>query len=222
MFSVLTGKYKNIVIAIALFILLDASILGMNFYISFALKGDAIAVSQAGQLQMMSQRLMKSLYELEVALREDGDVVKPFEELKSTYQHFDETLEAFKRGGMTNSPTGELVFLKAVDSDQGRGFVQRMDQVWQPFKNLINPVINLPRAVKQDWFLENLSEAEIYVASNNITLLNISSDLANYMEEVATGKARSTTAGSNHWYKFSNHKFYYHYLPLYRTTSRDR
>ncbi len=188
MLTILTGKYRNIVIAIALFILLDASILGMNFYISYALKGDAVAVSQAGQLQMMSQRLMKSLYELEVALRDDGDVVKPFEELKSTYQHFDETLEAFKKGVMTSSPTGELVYLKPIDSEQGSAFVQRMDEVWQPFKNLVNPVINLPKAVKQDWFLENLSEAEIYVASNNITLLNISSDLANYMEEVATGK----------------------------------
>ena len=114
MFSLLTGKYRNIVIAIALFIVLDASILAMNFYIAFALKGDAIAVSQAGQLQMMSQRLMKSLYELEVSLRDNGDVNKPFKELKNTYQNFDETLAAFRQGGNTYSPTGEIVFLKAV------------------------------------------------------------------------------------------------------------
>ncbi|NRA40731.1 MAG: type IV pili methyl-accepting chemotaxis transducer N-terminal domain-containing protein [Pseudomonadales bacterium] len=189
MFSLLTGKYRNIVIAIALFIVLDASILAMNFYIAFALKGDAIAVSQAGQLQMMSQRLMKSLYELEVSLRDNGDVNKPFKELKNTYQNFDETLAAFRQGGNTYSPTGEIVFLKAVETAQGEAFINKIDQVWQPFKNLINPVINLPAPVKQAWFLDNLAEAEMYVASNNITLLEISSDLANYMEVLASSKA---------------------------------
>ena len=189
MFALLTGKYRNIIFAIGLFILLDASILGMNFYISFALSGDAVAVSQAGQAQMMSQRLMKALYELQVAMTHDGDSRKAFEELKATYQGFDETLNAFQHGGSISLGRGEVVELAAVSDTNGRELLRRMSEVWQPFKNLVYPLINVPAPSHEHWFLENLNEAEIYAAANNLTLLDMSSDLADHLESVATSKA---------------------------------
>ena len=60
MFSIDTGKYRGIIISVALFLLLDASVLLLNFYISFEIADDAESVNIAGRQRMLSQRTMKS------------------------------------------------------------------------------------------------------------------------------------------------------------------
>ncbi len=42
------GKYKSILISIGLFLFLDASVLVLNFYISFQIAEDATSINLAG------------------------------------------------------------------------------------------------------------------------------------------------------------------------------
>lgn len=49
------GKYRGILISVALFLLLDASVLMLNFYVSFEIADDAVGVNLAGRQRMLSQ-----------------------------------------------------------------------------------------------------------------------------------------------------------------------
>lgn len=55
------GKYKEIVWAVALFLLFDLAVLMLNFYISFQISADAMAINVAGRQRMLSQRMTKEL-----------------------------------------------------------------------------------------------------------------------------------------------------------------
>ena len=68
----LFGKYKALVISIALFLLLDASVLAVNFYTSYQIAQDAKTVNLAGRQRMLSQRMVKALFEVEKALAQQA------------------------------------------------------------------------------------------------------------------------------------------------------
>ena len=55
------GKYREIIWAVALFLVLDLSVLVLNFYISYQISEDALSINLAGRQRMLSQRITKSL-----------------------------------------------------------------------------------------------------------------------------------------------------------------
>ncbi len=195
MLSILRGKYRNIIFAVAVFIVLDASILSLNFYISYALSGDAIAVAKAGELRMMSQRVVKSLYELQVDMNEQRNPERPFIELKQTVLDFDEILTAFNDGGLISAGETQAVELAKVSREEGKKILRQMNDVWRPFNAIIYPIVAVPEPVQDEWFNKGLMEAERYAASNNITLLTLSGELAAHTETVATQKAANLRLG---------------------------
>ena len=60
MFRAYLGKYRNIVISIALFLILDLGVLILNFVISSEISSDAVNVNLAGRQRMLSQRIAKT------------------------------------------------------------------------------------------------------------------------------------------------------------------
>lgn len=185
----LSGKYRSIIMAIGMFILLDVSILGMNFYTSQAISKDAIGVNLAGRLSTMSQRLIKSLYEVRDNASSAEDSIRPLDELRETYQLFDEAFEAFNKGGTISLADGETVELDPVTSSKSRDALQRINNIWLPFKNLLSPVIGNPEPSSDPFYKESLNDAISFGYSNNITLLNLIAILSNDLEAIATDKA---------------------------------
>jgi nitrate/nitrite-specific signal transduction histidine kinase len=51
------GKYKEIILAVAFFLVFDMAVLVLNFYISFQISEDALAINLAGRQRMLSQRM---------------------------------------------------------------------------------------------------------------------------------------------------------------------
>ena len=99
MFNFDYGKYRGIIISIALFLLLDASVLMLNFYVSFEISSDAIGINLAGRQRMLSQRMAKSLFVLD-GVHDDPVIFKAtMDELVESKNMFDETLYAFINGG---------------------------------------------------------------------------------------------------------------------------
>src|SRR3990167_6741986 len=61
------GKYREIIIAVAFFLLFDLGVLILNFYTSYQIAEDALGVNLAGRQRMLSQRTAKALLAVNVA-----------------------------------------------------------------------------------------------------------------------------------------------------------
>jgi two-component system, chemotaxis family, sensor kinase CheA len=61
------GKYREIIIAVALFLLFDIGVLVLNFYTSFKIDQDTVAINLAGRQRYVSQRIARTLLELDAA-----------------------------------------------------------------------------------------------------------------------------------------------------------
>ena len=55
------GKYRDLVIAIALFLILDLGVLVLNFFASTLIETDAARINIASELRMLSQQMTKPL-----------------------------------------------------------------------------------------------------------------------------------------------------------------
>ncbi|EIJ41758.1 serine phosphatase RsbU, regulator of sigma subunit [Beggiatoa alba B18LD] len=92
------GKYRFVIISIALFIMIDVGVLIPNFILSSQIKQDAVGINLAGRQRMLSQRMVKVLLQLEIEQLDNVRLQKILSELQDTTQLFDLTLTAFQHG----------------------------------------------------------------------------------------------------------------------------
>src|SRR5205807_494510 len=76
------GKYREIVLAVAFFLVFDLAVLVLNFYISFQISEDALAINLAGRQRMLSQRMTKALLTAESDFEHGLPETTALEELK--------------------------------------------------------------------------------------------------------------------------------------------
>ncbi len=186
MFGLNIGKYKSIVVSIALFIILDASVLLLNFYISFEIAEDAVGVNLAGRQRMLSQRMVKSLLDMEVSQDSESERREAFEELSFTVSLFDETLTAFDKGGVAKGAGGGEVELGKVDSHSGREAIESAKELWGPYKVLLSELLAENSIDGQEISLANTI---VYGKRNNLKILTLMNDLTVDLENVARSKA---------------------------------
>jgi len=185
---IFNGKYKGIIISVALFLLLDASVLLMNFYISFEIADDAQEVNLAGRQRMLSQRMMKALLDAKVSINNHDELNRALDELNSTASLFDTTLLAFDVGGNTKGAQGEPVALNAVQSVSGRAAIKEAKVIWREYKQRVNSLLALDRE-NVDLVSGYLSLAIAYGKQTNLDLLVLMNRLTVDLESIASSKA---------------------------------
>ncbi len=136
-----SGKYRAIVISIALFIVFDAGVLIMNFYIANQFAHDAVQVNLAGRQRTLSQRLLKALLQTDNALGSGNVIEAPLNELKTSYHTFDTTLTAFNKGGSVMGADGETVTIPAMEDPHGRRLLTETFEAWLPLKEALQPIL---------------------------------------------------------------------------------
>lgn len=63
------GKYKDLVLLIAVFVLIDASVSAINIYTTHQIEADATRINAAGQMRASAQQLAKGLLTLDMEFR---------------------------------------------------------------------------------------------------------------------------------------------------------
>ena len=93
------GKYREIIIAVAFFLLFDIGVLVLNFYTSFKIDQDTVAINLAGRQRYVSQRIARTLLELDAA-RIAGRPFRPetIAELRAGTKIWQASHQAFKEG----------------------------------------------------------------------------------------------------------------------------
>ncbi|HEY8939569.1 MAG TPA: ATP-binding protein [Cellvibrio sp.] len=181
------GKYKGILISVALFILLDASVMMLNFYVSFEIAEDAVGINLAGRQRMLSQRMAKSLYALNSEASDSQAFKDAVNELKTSSSLFDETLNAFTNGGETHNANKQLVQLPQVKAPSGQASLTAAAAIWRPYKTQIDQLLDAIQ--NQSDFTESLPQALVLAKQYNLSLLGYMNDLTISLENVAASKA---------------------------------
>lgn len=192
MFIADLGKYRAIVISVAMFIFLDLGVLGLNFYISSQIAGDAINVNVAGRQRMLSQKSTKALLDYEVLLArgEQAEAEVAFQELSGAVALFERTLQAFRQGGTTLAPTGDEIYLPAAVTPGGIEAVEKSYVLWEPVKSDFAALVQLhSRGDFQDPALQQAVESLLVsLKGSNLALLKLMNTLTNELEQVAKDK----------------------------------
>lgn len=180
------GKYREIIIAVALFLLFDLGVLVLNFYTSFKIDQDTVAINLAGRQRYVSQRIARTLLELDAA-RAAGQPYKPetLAELRNGTKIFDISNTAFREGGTIPGGDGKPVYLEAVTSERGLALGSQVTALWKPYHDRLQPLMT-------DTFTPaQLAQALAYSQANNSRLLNTANDFVS--ETQAIGGSRAST-----------------------------
>jgi two-component system, chemotaxis family, sensor kinase CheA len=181
------GKYRGIIISVALFLLLDASVLVFNFYVSFQIAEDAVGVNLAGRQRMLSQRMAKSLYMLEATRDDKIFFERTLAELQLSQKLFDQTLNAFRQGGEVKGAGDALVNLKPVSTQKSKDSLRDAAAIWEPYNIAITQFV--VAATTSENFEGELSKAIVMARTNNLLLLDLMNNLTIDLENYASSKA---------------------------------
>ena len=179
------GKYKSILISIGLFLILDASVLILNFYISFQIAEDATSINLAGRQRMLSQRMTKSLFDISYSYETKEQRNVALRELELSRNLFDATFIAFDKGGSVTGAGGNVVSLNKVEDLSGRQAINTARPIWENYKNKIDSVL----ANKGNQPKEIVQLAIAFGSENNLPLLTLMNDLTVALDKVAASKA---------------------------------
>ncbi len=178
------GKYREIILAVAFFLVFDLAVLVLNFYISFQISEDALAINLAGRQRMLSQRMTKALLTTQSDAQSGTPVTEAIAELEQTIGLFDTTLAGFDSGGTVTGGNAKPVFLSAVLSAAGRDILAKAYAIWQPYKVLLTPLLH-----GNAYTPDQLDAAVHNARENNLKLLVLMNNLTTHLEQTANAKA---------------------------------
>lgn len=130
-------------VAIALFLFFEAMALGLNLWLSWRIEHDAVLINLAGRQRMLSQRMVKVLLQMQAAA---PDQVPPalHDELRQTFQLFDDTQTGFTRGGTTQDGDLQPVLLRPLSSPANRRALDAANHLWHPYRTQVLRLLKTP------------------------------------------------------------------------------
>jgi two-component system chemotaxis sensor kinase CheA len=178
-------KYREIIIAVALFLAFDISVLILNFYTSFQIDQDAVAINLSGRQRYVSQRVARTLLELDAA-RGAGKPFDPatLQELRAGAKIFQLSMAAFRQGGVVPGGDGKPVRLEPVQSERARLLQAQSEALWKPYFARLQPLL-----LKDDFTAQQLAAALAYSQANNLTLLNVANDFVSEAQAIGASRA---------------------------------
>ncbi len=174
------------IVAVALFLVFDFTALALNFWLSWKIEKDAVAINLAGRQRMLSQRMVKSLLQIEVARLHDQDTTASMGELRLTFELFDNTLQGFARGHTTRSGGNEPLFLGPVRGEAAQQLIAKAEDLWSPYRGLISDVIRADDGTMD----AKIASAVIYAKAHNLQLLDLMNDLTTELESQTQRESR--------------------------------
>lgn len=137
-----------IVLSVAVFVLLDLSLLALNFHIAQQIDEDSLAINLAGRQRMLSQQMAKLVLESQLIQEDSARWSELQHEIAASQNLFNTTLEAFLNGGQVSGSDGEPSPLRARTDAEVRSILLQAETIWQDYQQTLlapisNPVANV-------------------------------------------------------------------------------
>jgi hypothetical protein len=165
-------------LAIGLFIVFDVVGLSLNYLLSWRIEQQAIGINLAGRQRMLSQRMVKVLLQIDSARRGGEATGAYFDELKLTFDLFDNTLRGFDAGHQTRGGSGEQLFLPAVSEPKARQAVNDAVALWQDYRARVIDLLAAGEKSDAALLQSVLAEAK----ARNLKLLGLMNALTTELE----------------------------------------
>lgn len=178
------GKYRTIVVSIALFLVLDLGVLILNFVISSEIDKDAVNINLAGRQRMLSQRMAKTSLQIEARAAAGAPFEKEAKELQQAHATFDSTLNAFIAGGATLSGAGSEIRIERIDDARAQGILGEAKGLWAPFSTAVRSLGDKGAASP-----EAAAALARQAEGVNLGLLKLMNDLTTRSEQLSSDKA---------------------------------
>ncbi len=179
------GKYREIITAVALFLLFDLAVLVLNFYVSFQISEDAVAINLAGRQRMLTQRLSKASYASELAVTSGPVPQTLLAELQLASRLFDSTLQGFRYGAQVTGGDGRSVQLPAALGPKSADILARALAVWEPWRQTLD-ALREADTIAQPGYVKVAAD---YARANNLALLGLMNELTTDLEGAASKRA---------------------------------
>jgi HPt (histidine-containing phosphotransfer) domain-containing protein len=177
------GKYREIVLAVAFFLVFDMAVLVMNFAISFQIAHDSVAINLAGRQRMLTQRVTKAVLAVQDDLAQGRPVATDLKELKGATHLFGMTLEALQHGGVVPGGDGKPVFLAAVNTAAGQATLGQALALWTPYQQAIRPLLSAPPTAA------SVAAVAAYGRAHNVKLLGQMNAVTSDLQDVSDQRA---------------------------------
>ena len=177
----LLKKYKLILLPLGLVLILDLSLLVMNYVISAQLEVASEQINIAGRQRMLSQKIIKDLVLIDFKLNRHENYSDHKQALLHSISLFDQTLTAFLEGGVATSASGLNI---RVDKQAGHinETLNEASKLWKPIRDDLNRMLNKQFDTAQIDLLIRTS------SDTNLLLLALMNDLTNELELKAKQK----------------------------------
>ncbi|MCU0756127.1 MAG: ATP-binding protein [Xanthomonadales bacterium] len=180
-------KYRGLIVAISLFLVVVAGVTGVNLYIARDLNQDAIGVNLSGRQRMLSQRTAKTILQVQSALKEGADPSAALQELAGAVKLFDQTLGGFRNGAEVTGGAGLPVFL--AQAAVGQDKIEAAIALWEPYKRLLAPLVGVDGNVIGVPEVDQVERLVRYAVENNVKILGLMNELTSALEVQATERA---------------------------------
>jgi diguanylate cyclase (GGDEF)-like protein len=170
---------KGLMLAIALFVVLDFGTLAFGYKISRQVEQDAVAINLSGRQRMLSQRATKAVLLAANEKLPSEQRTAAIKEANAAYALFLETLNAFAKGGKARGGAGQPVMLDRVEGKA----VAPVEKVLA----IVGQYQHLPSDPK------SLQAFSTFLVANNQTILDSMNQLTNELEKqsvAVVGKLR--------------------------------
>lgn len=180
----LFGKYRDLILAIAVFLVIDAGVSVINIYTSRQIEADASLINHAGLLRTYSQQLTKGLLTLDHDLRQGALTQSSLAEISEARAGFDEARSALSHG-LAIVPLFAFLDARQVREEADEQ-LRQVVRTWDPIDREVGPLLlNAPPD------LDSAASAIQQAVNRNNKLTRQASDLADNLEEMARQKAQT-------------------------------
>ncbi|PTQ89604.1 ATP-binding protein [Agitococcus lubricus] len=169
------SMYRSVLLAAAFFLLLDLTVLVLNFSLASQLASSAQQINLVGRQRMLCQRIAKDLLNLQLNPTPLA-MEQLWPSLQDSQQLFDSTLNALMVGGGVTNGDGKRVTLAPIQGAQAQQLLKQTQHLWQPLAS----TLTLAAQHKDNPVL--LAQAFRLSQQHNLSLLLLMNELTSQVE----------------------------------------